>query len=180
MHRSVYQFAEHIVRNYVLDTWGPVLDVGSYNVNGCVRVLFNKSTEYVGLDMRSGPNVTLVSESWSMPLPDRKFSTVVCMEMLEHDEHPEWTMTEINRVTKAGGSLIVTARGPGYPLHEYPGDFHRFSPDHMGLLLIAAGFHPDILLADPEASGVMAYAHKIHDVTRIELAWEIPKVDLES
>ena len=38
-----------------------VLDVGSYNVNGCYRNIFtDKGYEYKGLDMEDGPNVDVV------------------------------------------------------------------------------------------------------------------------
>ena len=41
-----------------------VLDIGSYNVNGCYRDIFEtKDINYTGLDMEEGPNVDIIPQS---------------------------------------------------------------------------------------------------------------------
>ena len=74
---------------------GKCLDVGSYDVNGCVRCLF---TDYIGLDMRPGPNVDIVAMASSIHFGDDLFDVVTCLEMLEHDRNPFGSVREMRRV----------------------------------------------------------------------------------
>jgi hypothetical protein len=55
---SVFSYYEKLVDKGILSAKGSTLDIGSYNVNGCLRPLFKGA--YVGLDMREGPNVDVV------------------------------------------------------------------------------------------------------------------------
>lgn len=111
---------------------GRTPDVGSFDVNGCVRSLFD---DYLGLDMRPGPNVDIVADAHALPFLDRSFDTVLCLEMLEHDAAFWLTLPELARVTKPGGVVAVTARGNGFPKHDYPSDYWRFTTDAMTVLL---------------------------------------------
>jgi hypothetical protein len=57
--------------------------------------------------------------------------------------------------------LVLTTRGPGFPVHGYPDDHWRFTPDAMGQILKAAGL--DILRLEPDVAahpGVFAKARK--------------------
>jgi len=131
-----------------------VLDIGSFDVNGNNKTHF--TGEYTGLDFREGPNVDLVSDSWSVPAADSSFDVIVSTEMLEHDEHPERTFAEIRRLMKPEGHVILTCRGPGYPKHEWPNDFHRFTPKDLGLWLEHLGFVALDTRGDVQAPGAMA------------------------
>ena len=145
MHDSVLEYVGSWVEFLELED-KKVLDIGSYDVNGSTRQFF--TGEYIGLDMRAGPGVDIVSGSWDIDLPDASFDVIVSTEMLEHDEYPAHTFDEIRRLLKPNGYVILTCRGPGYPLHEYPGDYHRFTPqdlndwlEHVGIEVIDT--HPD-------------------------------------
>ena len=64
-----------------------VLDVGSQDVNGNYRHLFDtKIWTYTGLDMTEGANVDIIPEdpySWSM-IPDRSFDVVISGSQIEN------------------------------------------------------------------------------------------------
>ena len=47
-----------------------------------------------------------------LPLADRSFDTVICMEVLEHTLNPDQVLTEIWRVLRPGGALILST--PSY------------------------------------------------------------------
>lgn len=54
-------------------------------------------------------SVTVNLEQEEIPLPSESFDWVFCCEVLEHmDVDPMFMMSEINRVTKLNGSLILT------------------------------------------------------------------------
>jgi len=111
---------------------GATLDVGSFDVNGSVRHLFD---DYIGLDMRAGKNVDVVANAAHLPFTDSVFDNVLCLEMLEHDATFWVTVQELKRVLKPGGVLVVTTPSIGFPHHEYPHDYWRFTADALLSLL---------------------------------------------
>ena len=72
------------------DTALQILDVGSYNVNGSYKDLFNKPKwKYYGLDIFPGPNVDMVSKGvYNFGLKERFFDVVISGNTLEHVEAP--------------------------------------------------------------------------------------------
>jgi SAM-dependent methyltransferase len=137
------------------------LEVGSYNVHGSPRHLFTGS--YVGVDMRSGPGVDEVASAADLPYRDGSFDVVVCAEMLEHDPSPWRSLPEMARVLRVGGWLLLTARGIGFPLHDFPSDYWRFTPSAFGLLFNLAGLVPVEIVADPDpqSPGVFGLARRL-------------------
>ncbi len=111
---------------------GRVLDIGSRNITGCVRDLFD---DYIGLDMERGLNVDVVADAHILPYPNDSFDVVCCLEMLEHDSNFFQTIAEAQRVLKPRGYLLLTARANGYELHDYPADYWGFTEDGFRLLL---------------------------------------------
>ena len=133
MQKNVYEFVEKVVKENNIK--GRILDVGSLNVNGCVKPIFEDS-EYSGIDLRKGENVDFVMDSHDMSIwGEGFFDCVVCCEMLEHDSNPFSTLKEIYRMLPFGGWLILTCAGIGFPKHECPKDFWRFTADGIKFLL---------------------------------------------
>ena len=110
-----------------------VLDVGSYNVNGSYKSLFeNNKFSYTGLDMESGPNVDVVPKSayqWH-EIEDDSFDVVISGQALEHIEFFWVTVSEMVRVLKNDGLLCIIAPN-GFGEHRYPVDCWRFFSDGM-------------------------------------------------
>lgn len=119
--------AEQLSRNLT------ILDVGSMNVNGCYRPIFeNANWTYIGLDMEPGPNVDIVAANpydWSS-IVSRSMDVVISGQAFEHIEFFWITMLEISRVLKPGGLACILAPSSG-PEHKYPTDCWRFYPDGM-------------------------------------------------
>lgn len=138
----------------------PTLEVGSYDVNGSVRQFF--TGPFVGVDMRPGPGVDHVAVASKLPFDDGEFGVVISTEMLEHDTRPWKSVAEMARVLRPGGILILTARGYDhrgcFPVHDYPGDYWRFSIGAFRELLDDAGLLPLDVIDDPEAPGVLSVA----------------------
>ncbi len=113
-----------------------VLDVGSYDVNGSYRNLFDdQAFLYVGLDIEEGPNVDrLIKKTGEIPYESASVELVVSGQMLEHAPEFWKIFSEMARVLKPGGHLVVIAPSNG-PEHKYPLDCYRFLPDsfrHLG------------------------------------------------
>lgn len=134
---------------------GKVLDIGAYDVNGCVRSFF---TDYLGVDMRTGPNVDQVVNAHALPFADGSFDHVLCLEMLEHDELFWVSIAEMKRVLRSGGTLLITTRGFHFPRHDYPSDYFRFSTEALASLM--DGMHSIETFEYPKDQGVYVKAVK--------------------
>jgi cephalosporin hydroxylase len=104
-----------------------ILDIGSYNVNGTVRPIFEKG-QYIGVDMEMGPNVDIVANANNLPFEKNHFDVIVSISCFEHDDMFWVTFLEMCRVVKPGGYLYVQAPSNG-PYHGWPGDNWRFYID---------------------------------------------------
>lgn len=121
----------HVARD-VLPKPGRVLEVGSYDVNGSPRSVFEHLAEsYTGTDMQDGPGVDMVLENGKLisTFGYHAFDTVICCEVLEHDKCYWDTLFGMKTVLKADGHLIITTPTFGFPLHRYPKDYWRFGED---------------------------------------------------
>lgn len=97
MHPSAMVRMNWFVENYVpAEKNVSILDVGSYNVNGCYRDLFKarENVKYVGLDITEGPNVDVVAKEpydWSN-VEDESFDFIISGNAFEHIEYPWLTI----------------------------------------------------------------------------------------
>jgi len=137
---------------------GPVLEVGSADVNGSVRGLLPQEG-YVGVDLAPGPGVDTVADAADLPFPDGSFATVVSTEMLEHALDPVACVAEMARVLRPGGRIVLTARSPGFPFHNPP-DRWRFMAGTLTELLAGMGLEGALEEADPQVPGRFATAGK--------------------
>lgn len=162
MHQSVMDWVLAKKHQYGLDGPLHILEVGSYNVNGSVRTLFDQ-TNYLGVDIEPGPGVDRVMSahdlSWSIYPRYLPFDLVVSTEMLEHDRRPWVSLKEMWMVLKLGGLLLVTARGNGFGDHNPPDRF-RFMEQGFHDIIEDAGFEVLEVTADPQAQGWFGVGRK--------------------
>lgn len=118
---------------------GDVLEVGSYDVNGTPRNLFDRTASYVGVDMRAGAGVDLVVHSSEMVniFGREAFDVVICCETLEHDVRFWQTVNLMRETLKRNGVLLITTPTVGFPYHAYPRDYYRFTQDTYTELFFA-------------------------------------------
>lgn len=112
-----------------------VLDLGSYNVNGCYRELMSDEFEYCGIDIEEGPNVDIVLEDayhWKQ-LESDSYDVVLSGQAFEHIEYPWISMKELCRVLKPDGILCIIAPHTARE-HKYPFDCWRFYSDGLPAL----------------------------------------------
>ncbi|TXH59108.1 MAG: methyltransferase domain-containing protein [Desulfurellales bacterium] len=141
---------------------GPrVIELGSLDVNGTIRdqVAVLKPTEYVGVDLRGGAEVDVVCDVCSGFLRDYygQFDFVISTETLEHVQSWPLFVHEMKRLATPGGHLLLTCRGPGFELHEYPGDYWRFTPDDLQ----QAFDDCEVVACEPDPRSPGAFVHAI-------------------
>lgn len=93
-----------------------VLEVGSLNINGTVRVFF-ENCNYVGIDVGEGKGVDIVCEGQNYDAPDESFDTVISCESFEHNPHWKETFNNMIRLCKKEGIVIFTCATEGRPEH---------------------------------------------------------------
>ncbi|HIE07384.1 MAG TPA: class I SAM-dependent methyltransferase [Desulfarculaceae bacterium] len=118
-----------------------IADLGSYDVNGSYRPLFERySWRYLGLDVSAGPNVDVVLADpycWRA-LAANSIDVMISGQAFEHIEFFWLTALELSRVLKPGGLCCLIAPSSG-PEHRYPVDCWRFYSDGMRSLMYYAG-----------------------------------------
>lgn len=137
MHKSAMLRMKWFVNNYIpKDKEIKILDVGSYNVNGCYKNLFdNTKATYIGLDMTEGPNVNYVPNDpykWD-EIEDGSIDFIISGNAFEHIEFPWLTITEIHNKLKPGGITCIIAPF-AHKEHRYPVDCYRYLTDGFNAL----------------------------------------------
>jgi len=168
VHPSAYAFATRALTPEQVKG-KRVVEVGAYDYNGSVRPHLESldPESYTGTDMQPGPRVDLVCPAEKLPaaLGEGAADVVISTEMLEHAEDWRGAVGGMARVLAPGGVLLLTARGPGFPYHPHPGDYQRFTVDHMDGIAEACGLEVLRLEADPDPAspGVFLLARKPED-----------------
>lgn len=115
---------------------GRVLDVGCGDKP--YRTWFGEVSEYVGIDVAPGPDVDVVvtqDERW--PVPDRHYDVVLSPQVIEHADSLEFTLAQMSRVLKMGGTIILSFPFL-YNVHGAPHDYRRFT--HHGAAKLLPGY----------------------------------------
>ena len=170
MHSSAYAFATSALTREEVEG-RTVAETGAFNVNGSVRGYIHSlgPASYTGIDIRPGDCVDHVADAADLP----KFGTfdiVISTEMLEHAEDWRAAVRGMILALNPGGLLIITTRSVGFPKHDHPGDFWRYSLSDMRQIAIEADLDILKLENDWEAPGVFLKARKPED-------WLIPALD---
>lgn len=92
-----------------------VLDVGSLDINGNNRYLFEDSV-YQGIDLAPGNNVDIVKPIHEYK-PEDMFDTIISTEMLEHDKHYVKSLNRMVELLRSGGLLLLTFATTGRQEH---------------------------------------------------------------
>lgn len=93
-----------------------ILEIGSHDVNGSIRNFFDGSN-YCGADLSPGDGVDIVLSGHELDFPNDTFDVSISCECFEHN--PEWVRTFSNmyRMTKPCGYVIITCASTGRREH---------------------------------------------------------------
>jgi SAM-dependent methyltransferase len=158
MHDSAYLDAQRFVERYLSNRDVlRVADIGSFDVNGTLRALFDRpGWTYRGLDRVGGPNVDHVlsgDEAWP-EVPDASFDVVASSQRLEHVRKPWSWMSELARICVPDGLVYVCSPNT-WDYHPYPIDCWRIWPDGLKGLFEEAGLVPlEVYANGNDTSGI--------------------------
>lgn len=102
--------------------------------------------EWTGVDMQNSECTDIEVDMASTHLrfpgehhPVGGFGSCVCAETLEHTTYPAEMLWNIRALLRPGAWIVITTPF-AFPVHGFPNDYWRFTPEGMRLLLRDAGF----------------------------------------
>ncbi len=121
-----------------LPTPEPIYEFGALQVPGQegyadLRPFF-PGKKYIGCDMQAGPGVDSILNLHNIELANDSAGTVLILETLEHVEFPGRAMEEIHRILSKDGMVVISSV-MNFPIHDYPHDYWRFTPQGLESLL---------------------------------------------
>lgn len=117
-HREQQQFVAAVKADFPdLFTGGRIVEIGSLDINGTVRKLFDVPDEYIGLDIAPGKGVDLVCEGQNYDAPDASFDVAISAECFEHNPYWKETFDNMVRLVRKGGLVVFTCATTGRPEH---------------------------------------------------------------
>lgn len=103
--------------------------------------------EYVRVDIASTynnfgtlKNTIIYYDGKTLPFKDEEFDSIFCTEVLEHIPNIEEITSELYRVLKSKGIILISVPFT-WDEHEVPNDFRRFTQFGIKLLLEKNGFN---------------------------------------
>ncbi len=136
---------------------GKLLDVG------CGRKTYKRMkrnvTEYIGMDIEnpghdhSEEDIDVFYDGKTFPFPDHHFDSVLTNQVFEHVFNPTEFLSEINRVLKPNGRLLLTVPFV-WDEHEQPFDYGRYSS--FGIRHILEQNHFEVLNYSKSCQGTKA------------------------
>jgi SAM-dependent methyltransferase len=97
------------------------------------RSLFFNVSEYIGIDVDNGEshnheneNIDIFYDGQTIPFENEVFDSILASEVLEHVPDIDKILSELYRVLKKNGKILVTVPFV-WPEHEMPYDFRRFT-----------------------------------------------------
>lgn len=121
---------------------GILLDIGC-GLRPYEALFTDYVTAYIGLDWPISPekaHLDVIGDATCLPFCDKAVDTVLASELMEHLPEPKLFLSEVARILKVGGYLILSVPFME-PLHEEPRDFYRFTSHGLRYLLKREGFY---------------------------------------
>jgi SAM-dependent methyltransferase len=112
-----------------------VIEIGSYDVNGSLRPFVQSlnPAEYIGVDVEEGYGVDIVCDAGAVrdKFGDDSFDVVISTELMEHILDWRKVISDMKRICRPGGVILITTRSFGFAYHGWPYDFWRFEVPDM-------------------------------------------------
>lgn len=108
---------------------GKMLEIGSRARSGYTfRDIVPAGVDYIGLDIKAGPNVDLIGDAHRLSsyFAPESIDVILSIAVFEHLLMPWKVALEMNRVMKSGAFAFISTHQT-FHLHEEPWDFFRFS-----------------------------------------------------
>ncbi len=124
---------------------GNLLDVGC-GVMPYKKIIQEESkiNQYTGIDIKNETYQSSIKPDYfwdgkTLPFENSKYKSGMLIEVLEHVPKPLQVLSEVNRVLKSRGLLLITVPFL-WTLHDVPNDEYRYTPFSLKRMLNETGF----------------------------------------
>lgn len=167
-----------------------VLDLGSGHGHGVVTINQGLSPQHI---LSTDANFSFIEAQSSvlpngfnpyafaqlrapdLPIDSKSIDTVFLMHVIEHLTKPAESLSEIRRILKDGGELIIATPWVENLVANNPTDEHVFTEEELLKIMQSAGFDTKLYFVTADSS-----ANKVHNrkrrMARIPFARELRKV----
>lgn len=122
-----------------LNTEMKVVELGCGN-RPYEKVVRERNAQYIAADLPGNPHADIIlSDDGRMPGPPNQFDVVLSIQVLEHVPDPGAYLTEVARMLKPGGKLVLSTHGI-WVYHPVPNDFWRWTATGLRKTLEDNGF----------------------------------------
>ena len=94
-----------------------VLEIGSLDVNGNIRNLFDFTNEYTGIDLEKGPNVDLVLNGTNIDELNKNFDIIISCECFEHAKDWKLIFEKMCQISKPNSFIVISVASTGRVEH---------------------------------------------------------------
>jgi hypothetical protein len=118
-HKEQQNFIKLMLERYphVVNSSSNILEVGSQAIWGSPRHHFPSSKNYLGIDLGKSSGVDLVVPGELFQLPDGWADICISAECFEHAREWSAILSNMIRVTKEDGLILITCAGQGRATH---------------------------------------------------------------
>lgn len=156
-------FDHRTYRRRAVDRWlrdnrallrGRVLDLGSKRMarKGLFALEARPDDHWISLDISGASAPDVIAWGERLPFGAGAFDAAVCTEVIEHVAEPQRLVSELCRVVRPGGHLLLSSPFL-YPIHGDPNDYQRLTETRLRELLGDFG-HVEIAVSGYFASVV--------------------------
>ena len=107
-----------------------IFELGSYDVNGSIRSIFNNVSKYIGLDLIEGPGVDVVYDGKNIQIHE-KFDLCISCECFEHNPNYFENFLRMIDLAKDDGIIVFTCASVGRDEHGTEESDTSSSPGSM-------------------------------------------------
>ena len=93
-----------------------IFELGSYDVNGSIRSIFDNTNKYTGLDLIDGPGVDVVYDGKNIQI-NEKFDLCISCECFEHNPNYFENFLKMIDLAKDDGIVVFTCASVGRDEH---------------------------------------------------------------
>lgn len=158
LNRNVREFLSSLVQS---KQTGILLDVGCGN-SPYGKLLQNWRRVAMNIDANDA-NPEIIGDGLCIPIRDSSVDAVLCTQVIEHVRDPFVLVEEFARITRPGGSIILSAP-MHWPLHEEPYDYWRFTEHGFRELIRRANL--ELVEIRPQGGAISVAAIAMNHVFR--------------
>jgi len=129
------------IDKYGSKCYGKLVDIGCGNKP--YMKYFNLTDEYIGVDI-ANDEADIIADAKFSPIKSDFIDVVLCNQVIEHDPEPDKMISEIHKILKEKGILILSAPQMGR-LHGEPHDYFRYTKWGLKYLLEKNGLKIEVI-----------------------------------